>query len=142
MLLNTSTVTVQAPAAGIVAPVSRMLVAEAAAMTVPLAQVVDAFGVVATTRPPGSESVKAACVRAAALAFSRRIVSVAGAPGERLAVPVVKPLGLPASRVRPAMALCTTTGNFTRKVSLVGCELLAGAPPMVAVTPPAGMVLT
>jgi len=44
--------------------------------------------------------------------------------------------------VRPAIALCSTTGYFTRSVSLVGCELLAGAPPTMAVTAPAGMVFT
>ena len=58
----TSTLTVHEPLAGIVAPESATVPPAAAAVTVPLAQVVDAFGVAAFTRFAGYGSVNAAPV--------------------------------------------------------------------------------
>lgn len=58
-----------------------MLVADSVAITVPPAHVVDAFGVVATTRPVGSVSVNAAAVKATAFGLSIRTTSEAEVPG-------------------------------------------------------------
>ena len=104
-MLITSTVNVQKLLAGIVAPDSLMLVEEAGAVTVPNAQVVDAFGVVATTRFAGSVSVNAAAVRGMGFGLSILITSDAKLPGVRFAEPVVNPTGLPVSRVYPPIAL-------------------------------------
>ena len=111
------------------------------AKTAPPVHVVDAVNGVATTSPLGKLSTKAAEVKATAFGLSRRMVIVVATPGAADAVPVVKPTGFPASRVRAAIALCTTTGNLTRSVSLVGCELVVGAPPVLPVTAPAAIAL-
>ena len=105
ILLSTLTLTVQDPLAGIVAPVRIMLVAELAADTKPLAQVVLAFGVCATTNPVGKVSVNEAIVSADALGLVSEIFNTFETPGSALAVPVVKPAGFPVSSVLLAMAL-------------------------------------
>ena len=142
MLLNTSTVTVQVPLAGIVAPESRMLVAEAGALIVaPAPQLlVDAFGVTPTTNPVGNVSVNAAAVSATALGFSIFTTNEAAVPGVLLAVPVVNPAGLPVSSVLLLIPLWMTRGDLALSVSLVGCELLVDDPPLLAVTAPVAIV--
>ena len=140
-MLNTLTVMVQVAPAPRVAPVKLMPVAEAGANTVPPVQLVAALGVCATTKPLGSESVSAAPVSAVLLGLVIAMVKIFAVPAAALAVPVVKPEGLPLSNVRASIALCNVTGSLARKISDAGCELVAGAPPTVAVKAPAAMVL-
>ena len=125
-----------------VAPLRRTLVAAGAAVTRPEAQVVDALAGVATTSPAGRLSTRLADVTAAAFGLAMRIVSVAKLPGGWLAVPVVKPSGLPLSSVWLSSALRTTSGLLPRTVSVAGWALVTGMPPEVPVTAPAAMVLT
>ena len=141
MLLNTLTASVHTLLAAKVPPVKRTLVAEGNAVTTP-PQVLLAAGVVATTKPVGRLSVKIAPVSAVLLGLVSLILRMAAAPGARVPQPVVKPAGLPTSRVLSSKALLTTKGFLTLSVSVVACVLLMLAPPEVAVTVPTGMVLT
>ena len=77
--------TVQDPLAGMVAPVSVTVVAEAAAATVPPVHVVAAVGVSATVRPEGRVSTSTAPVSGMVLGLVRVMVSVEDAPGVTVA---------------------------------------------------------
>lgn len=125
-----------------VAPVKLTVVPDVTAVTLPLAQVVDAPGVVATTKPVGKLSVNEAEVSATVFWLSMRMVMVAAAPGALLSLPVVKPTGFAASKVLLLNALCMVRGDFARRVSVVGCELVADEPPTVALTAPIAIVFT
>ena len=110
---------VQDPPDGIVPPVSRTKVAEAVAVTVPPAQVVEALGVSATVRPLGRLSISAAPLSGTVFGLVRVIVAVVGAPR-------ATEVGL--------KALAMVTGLRTSRVAGAGTGLLAGLPPAIPAT--------
>ena len=115
------TVTVQLPFAGMVAPLTPTV--PLVWLAVPGAQVVAALAACVVT-PAGKVSVNAVPVKATAFVLPSVIVKVLVPPGAML-------VGL--------NALTTVGGDKTVSVADVGVVF---EPPLVVVTPPAGIVLT
>ena len=118
---------VHEPAAGTVAPATCAPVAEAMALTVPPAQVVEALGTCATNRPLGSSSRSATPVKAC---VALGLVMV-----------MVRRLGVPGATGEVAKALASVGACSTCSVALgPGCGFVTA--PSLAITVPPGMVLT